>query len=257
MKIAIIGGTGVYSSRVFREKEKLRASTPYGNSNEIFRGSYRGIDVFFMPRHGREHEIPPHRVNYRANILALEEQGVERIIALNSVGAIDQELSPGSLIVPHDLIDFTTRASTFYNDKVVHVDMTEPYCPELRNALIQAVMKVKGRVFDRAVYAATEGPRFETPAEIQMLARLGADVVGMTGMPEAALARELEVCYSAICTSGNLAAGIKGERLTAKEVVEVVKESEKDMQKVIQEALRLVPRVRGCPCGSALEEAEI
>lgn len=257
MKVGVIGGSGVYSSRAFQEKEVLSPTTPYGEAGDIFRGSFSGLEIYFLPRHGREHTVPPHRVNYRANIYALKEEGVERIIALNSVGSVNPAIPPGSLVVPHDLLDFTRRReSTFYNDRVVHVDMSEPYCPEVRGAIIEASRKVRGEVFE-GVYAATEGPRFETPAEVNMLSRLGADVVGMTGMPEVALAREQEMCYSALCISANLAAGIKGEKLTAREVIEVVREGESALQEVIKEALLGFPGERNCNCKSALEEAEM
>ncbi len=255
MKIAIIGGSGVYDPKVF-SGESLSVDTPYG-STQVFRGSYDGREVFFIPRHGRRHEFPPHKVNYRANIFALKELGVERIIAINSVGAINPEMKPGSFIVPHDLIDFTRRPSTFYDDRAVHVDFTEPFCPEIRRALIDAVEQTKGEVFSRGVYAVMQGPRFETAAEIRMLATLGADIVGMTAMPEAVLARELEICYASLCISANLAAGIKGERLTATEVVEVVKKAEDDLKEVIRKAIPLIPEERNCICSRALEEAEL
>ncbi len=258
MKAAIIGGSGVYDSKVFKEEKVLKLSTPYGKANEIIKGSFSGNEVYFLARHGRRHEFPPHRVNYRANIYALKELGVERIIAVNSVGAVNPEFSPGSFVVPHDILDFTKRrASTFYDNKAVHIDMTEPYCPEIRKALIEAGREVKGRIFEKGVYAIMEGPRFETPAEIRMLSALGADLVGMTGMPEAALARELEICYSAICISTNLAAGIKGEKLTATEVIDVVKKAEEELKEIIQKALTLIPEERNCACSRALEEAEL
>jgi 5'-methylthioadenosine phosphorylase len=160
-------------------------------------------------------------------------------------------------VVPHDFIDFTrTRRATFYDSEAVHVDMTKPYCEELREVLIRAGKRAGG-VKARGVYAATEGPRFETPAEIRMLSQLGCDIVGMTALPEAVLARELEMCYASIATVTNYAAGIKQEKLTATEVVEVVRRNEERLKKLILEAVRLVPRERNCPCASALEEARV
>lgn len=255
MKLAIIGGSGVYDPKIF-SGESLEVETPYGKA-EVFRGSYDNREVFFIARHGRRHEFPPHRVNYRANIYALKKLGVERIIAINSVGAINPEMKPGSFIVPHDIIDFTRRPSTFYDEKAVHVDFTEPFCSELRKALIESVRHVKGRVFTKAVYAVMQGPRFESAAEIKMLSILGADLVGMTAMPEAALARELEICYASLCISANLAAGIKGERLTATEVVEVVKKAEGELKEIIRGAIPLIPEERNCICSRALEDAEL
>ncbi|NOZ58666.1 MAG: S-methyl-5'-thioadenosine phosphorylase [Euryarchaeota archaeon] len=256
-RIAIIGGTGIYDPELFGEREKRVLTTPYGRASPAFIGELAGRSVVFMPRHGTGHERPPHRVNYRANIYALKQLGVGRIIATNSVGGINPELSPGDLVVPHDFIDFTrTRRVTFYDTQAVHVDMSQPYCPELREALIRAG-RGAGGVKERGVYAATEGPRFETPAEIRMLSMLGCDIVGMTGIPEAVLARELEICYASIATVTNYAAGTKQEKLTATEVVEVVRRNEERLRRLIQEAVGLIPEERNCPCATALEEARV
>ncbi|WP_457554351.1 S-methyl-5'-thioadenosine phosphorylase [Candidatus Pyrohabitans sp.] len=256
-RIGIIGGTGIYDPELFGEKERKEVVTPYGRASPAFIGELGGRSVVFMPRHGLRHELPPHRVNYRANIYALRQLGVSRIIATNSVGSINPRLAPGDLVVPHDFIDFTrTRRATFYDTETVHVDMTSPYCGELRRALITAGRSAGG-VWDRGVYAATEGPRFETPAEIRMLSLLGCDIVGMTGIPEAVLARELEMCYASVATVTNYAAGIKQEKLTATEVVEVVRHNQEKLRRLIVEAVALIPGQRGCPCASALEEARI
>ena len=257
-RIAIIGGTGIYDPKVFKEREKKVLETPYGTASPAFIGELSGRSVVFMPRHGIRHELPPHRVNYRANIYALKQLGVTRIIATNSVGGINPELAPGDVVVPHDFIDFTrTRKATFYDDEAVHIDMTQPYCPELREALISAARESAGKVVERGVYAATEGPRFETPAEIRMLAQLGCDIVGMTGFPEVVLARELEICYASIATVTNYAAGIKQKKLTATEVIEVVKQNEATLKNIILRAIELIPEHRHCPCASALDEAKV
>jgi 5'-methylthioadenosine phosphorylase len=257
-RIAIIGGTGIYDPKVFRERERKVIETPYGEASPAFIGELAGRSVVFMPRHGIKHELPPHRVNYRANIYALKQLGVSRIIATNSVGGINQSFAPGDVVVPHDFIDFTrSRSATFYDTEAVHVDMTQPYCPEIRSALIKAARTTVGKVGERAVYAATEGPRFETPAEIHMLSMLGCDVVGMTGLPEAVLAREMEICYASVCTVTNYAAGIKQEKLTATEVIEVVKQNEEKLKKLILEAVKLIPEERRCGCAHALDEARV
>ncbi|WP_456475638.1 S-methyl-5'-thioadenosine phosphorylase [Candidatus Pyrohabitans sp.] len=257
-RIAIIGGTGIYDPKVFREQERRVLETPYGKASPAFLGELSGRSVVFMPRHGVKHELPPHRVNYRANIYALKQLGVTRVIATNSVGGISPRLAPGNVVVPHDFIDFTrSRSSTFYDSEAVHVDMTLPYCPEMRSAIIEAAKGTLGEVEERGAYAATEGPRFETPAEIRMLSRLGCDIVGMTGMPEVVLARELEMCYASVCTVTNYAAGIKQEKLTATEVIEVVKQNEEKLKRLILEAVKLIPEERRCPCAHALEEARV
>jgi len=252
-RIGIIGGTGLYEGE---DVEVRRISTPYGDASPVAIAEIHRRGVVFMPRHGARHELPPHRVNYRANIYALKELGVTRIVATNSVGGISPELSPGDVVVPHDIIDFTSgRANTFYDTRAVHIDMSEPYCPEIRKALIDAGREVLGRVVESGVYAVTQGPRFETPAEIRMLSRLGADVVGMTAMPEAALAREMELCYASICTVTNYAAGLKQGRLTAKEVVEVVRENEEKLRRLIIRVIHRIPEERNCNCSHALVDA--
>jgi 5'-methylthioadenosine phosphorylase len=160
-------------------------------------------------------------------------------------------------VVPFDFIDFTRgRDYTFYEEEVVHIDVSEPYCPEVRRALIQGADEY-GKVFSNAVYACTQGPRFETPSEIRMLSKLGCDIVGMTGYPEVVLAREQEICYASICTVTNYAAGISEKKLTATEVVEVVRENEEKIKKIIASAIEKIPKERKCGCSKALEGAKM
>ncbi|MEM0049020.1 MAG: S-methyl-5'-thioadenosine phosphorylase [Candidatus Bathyarchaeia archaeon] len=246
VSIAVIGGTGL--EEIFNTSEIINIGTPYGISYAISICKIQNKEVAFLPRHGRRHDNPPHRVNYRANIYALYKLGVERIIATNAVGAINPKFKPGDLVVPHDLIDFTRqRPLTFYDQApVTHIDFTEPYCPEIRKILIEKAREV-GTVHEQAVYVCTEGPRFETPAEIRMFRLLGCDIVGMTGMPEAVLARELGICYATICFVSNMAAGLS-DRLTYKEVLEVSKAVMPKIRKVISEAILSLPEVRGCQC---------
>jgi 5'-methylthioadenosine phosphorylase len=191
-------------------REVLR--TPYGvPSSAVTFGRMRGHPVAFLARHGHGHVIAPHEVNYRANIWALAKRGAGAIVSVASVGGIRPEFKPGDLLIPHQIIDYTWgRKSTYHEGQgnaVVHVDFTEPYDPGLRALLIKAAAAAGVAVGDLAVYAVTQGPRLETAAEIDRLERDGADVVGMTGMPEAALARELSVPYAAINVVANYAAG--------------------------------------------------
>jgi len=255
-RIAIIGGTGL--ERMLETSSKVEVVTPYGPSQPIYSARIGGFPVKFMHRHGPGHEIPPHMVNYRANIWALKRMGVERILATNAVGAINPGYTPGDLVIPHDIIDLTRRrSSSFYDGPPVHhVDFSQPYCPELRDSLIRAKESIQRRVWGEGVYACTEGPRFETPAEIKAIAKLGGDIVGMTGAPEAFLAREVELCYAAICYVSNMAAGLQ-ERLTTEEVVKIGEEVTYDVYKLILEAVRLIPEERGCPCKSVLGSARI
>lgn len=254
VKVAIIGGTGL--DALLSAAEQIHIGTPHGLPPPISIGSVEGKPVAFLPRHGVHHSLPPHKINYKANVYALLELGVERIIAINAVGAIDVNLKPGDLVIPHDFIDFTRlRQPTFYDDApVTHVDVSQPYCPEVRTLLIKSAKKYAKRVRDRAVIVCTEGPRYETPAEIEMFRRLGGDIVGMTGVPEAVLARELEICYSTLCFVSNMAAGIQ-KRLTAPEVVKVAEKKMSVIKKALRETIEHLPENRNCPCAHALEDA--
>jgi len=255
-EIAIIGGTGLED--LLEEAERTTVGTPYGFPPLISIGEVAGKKIAFLPRHGIGHVTPPHKVNYRANIYALHKIGVERIIATNAVGAINMNFKPGDFVVPHDIIDFTKgRHSTFYDESpVTHIDFSEPYCPEIRKLLIEKTREAGVQVWDRAVYVCTEGPRYETPAEIRMFRKLGCDVVGMTGVPEVVLARELEICYASLCFVSNMAAGI-GDRLTSREVVEMSRKVIPKIKQILIEVIRYLPRERSCSCAEALREARI
>jgi len=255
-KIAVIGGTGF--EKLFRDAEQLLLETPYGTAPPLSIGRISSREVVFLPRHGPDHSVPPHMINYRANIYALYEVGVERIIAINAVGAINRDFKPRDIVIPQDFVDFTKlRPATFYDEvPVTHVDFSQPYCPEMRKLLIEIVRKFGLRVWDRAVLVCTEGPRFETPAEIEMFRRLGCDVVGMTGFPEAVLARELEMCYAAVCFVSNMAAGIQ-EQLTPLEVSKVSEPVMPKLEQVLIETVKVLPLKRegNCPCANALRNA--
>jgi len=210
--LGVIGGTGLSKLSNLEHIRRHLVRTPYGEpSGPVTFGRLAGRDVAFLARHGYGHTIPPHLVNYRANLWALQAQGVENIVSVASVGGIRKDLGPGVMAVPHQIIDYTwDRKCTFYEgeDKaVVHIDFTHPYCDSLRARIIAAALAAGEPVVEGGVYAATQGPRLETAAEIDRLERDGADMVGMTGMPEAALARELGVCYAAIAVVANYAAG--------------------------------------------------
>lgn len=252
--VAIIGGSGLEA--LLKNMEQIRVGTPYGLPPPISIGEIGGKRVAFLPRHGFHHSVPPHEVNYRANTCALFEMGVKRIVATNAVGAIKVDFKPGDLVVPHDLVDFTKlRQLTFYdNAPVTHVNVSQPFCPEVRSLLIRTIKERCTQVWNRAVLVCTEGPRFETPAEIEMFRRLGCDVVGMTVAPEAVLARELEMCYAALCFVSNMAAGIQ-QRLTAQEVAEVAKKKMPVIEQILRETIEYIPEGRHCPCAHALKDA--
>ena len=252
--IGIIGGTGVYEIVTMGDEiDKRVLKTPYGNSPEISLFQLHGKRVAFMPRHAKGHSNPPHMINYRANIYAMKKLGVERILATNAVGSLERSVNPGDFVIPHDFIDFTKiRKGSFYDDRTVHIDVTEPYCNELRS-----IIKSSGDVIDGGVYVCTEGPRFETPAEIQMFHMLGGTIVGMTGIPEAVLARELEMCYASICTVSNYAASISPTNLTIDEVFEIMDRKKHDLVKLMDISISKMSEERSCHCMGALKGAEI
>lgn len=211
-RLGIIGGTGLNSLRGLDIGRREVADTPYGESSApLIHGTLCGIEVVFLARHGKAQNIPPHKVNYRANIWAIKQSGVEKLLAVAAVGGIHPDLIPGRLAVPDQLIDYTwSRAHTFCEDelaRVVHIDFTQPYCQELRVLLLRAAREARLDVWGRGTYGATQGPRLETAAEINRLERDGCDMVGMTGMPEAVLARELGLCYATCAVVANVAAG--------------------------------------------------
>jgi 5'-deoxy-5'-methylthioadenosine phosphorylase len=225
-RLAVIGGSGLYSMEGLHSRDSHLVDTPYGlTSGPLTTGYLDGEPVVFLARHGEDHSVAPHLINYRANLWALAEAGAERILAVCSVGGIGAGCVPGALVVPDQIIDYTWgREQTFAEagDPVTHTDFTEPYSPVLRTQVMDTLAAVGAEFVASATYAATQGPRFESAAEISRLARDGCTIVGMTGMPEAVLARELEIPYAAVCPVGNLAAGISPEELSMEEVVDAV-----------------------------------
>jgi len=222
-KIAIIGGTGLTSLNNIEIIGREIVHTKYGEpSAPMIRGTLAGHEIMFLARHGHGHTIPPHKINYRANIAALKDAGVEKIIAINAVGGITEKMLPKAIVLPDQIIDYTwSRINTFFEEgleQVVHIDFTNPYCQELREQIISASVATKIKLVTDGTYAATQGPRLETTAEVIRLERDGCDLVGMTGMPEASLARELELCYASICVVANMAAGKGPDEITMEEI---------------------------------------
>ena len=210
--LAIIGGTGLTQLTNLRITHRQVMRTPYGEpSGPLTFGTLNQYEVMFLARHGYGHTIPPHQVNYRANLWALRDQGATRIISVASVGGIRADLVPGTLVVPSQIIDYTHgREFTFFDGKdqpVTHIDFTRPYSSKQRRQILESARLAKETCLDGGVYAATQGPRLDTAAEINRLERDGADMVGMTGMPEAALAKELGLDYATLAVVVNYAAG--------------------------------------------------
>ncbi len=242
--IGIIGGTGVYDIVDKADSvSKKKVETSYGVV-EVSLLKIDGKDVAFLPRHSSGHSHPPHMINYKANISALKELGVNQIIATNSVGSLDLDIGPGAFVIVDDFIDFTVlRDKTFFDDSVVHTDMSEPYCSRLREALISS-----GNVVPNGTYVCTEGPRFETPAEIKMFRKMGGDVVGMTGLPEVVLAREKNICYSSICIVSNYGAGISKDKLSMEEVLDIMNEKSAELLDLIYDTVRKLDDDIDCDC---------
>jgi len=207
--LAIIGGSSLTRLTALEAPRRVEVATPYGApSGPLVFGRLAQREVMFIARHGEPHHLPPHAINYRANLRALRDQGATSIIAVATVGGITSEFQPGAVALPDQIIDYTWgRASTFFDDRVKHIDFTQPYDEALRARILQAAQRTGVDLHDGGTYAATQGPRLETAAEIRRLARDGADMVGMTGMPEAALARELDLPYAALALVVNAAAG--------------------------------------------------
>jgi 5'-methylthioinosine phosphorylase len=210
--LAIIGGSGLTKLANLEVGRRKVARTPYGEpSGAVTFGRIGSKEILFLARHGYGHTIAPHEVNYRANLWALKQAGADAVVSVASVGGIRNDIWPGTIVLPHQVIDYTWgRASTFFEGPgtpVNHIDFTEPYSRALRERVLRAAAACGERVTDGGVYAATQGPRLETAAEINRLERDGADIVGMTGMPEAALAREIGLEYAAIAVVANYAAG--------------------------------------------------
>lgn len=244
-KLAIIGGTGLTSLKDLEIVNREVVHTPYGEpSGPLTHGVLCGHDVVFLARHGYGHTIPPHKVNYRANIWALKEAGADQVIAVNAVGGIRADLGPGRLAVPDQIIDYTwSRINTYFEEgltSVTHIDFTNPYCESLRQALILGGRAVGLDVADAATYGATQGPRLETTAEVDRLERDGCDLVGMTGMPEAALARELELCYASLSVVANMAAGRGEGEITMEEIEHYLKAGMADVVRLLE---YVVPRL--------------
>jgi 5'-deoxy-5'-methylthioadenosine phosphorylase len=244
-KLAIIGGTGLTSLKGLEITRREVMHTPYGEpSAPMTFGEMAGNEVLFLPRHGPGHTIPPHKINYRANLWALKESGVEQVIAVNAVGGIRADMTPGRLVIPDQIIDYTwSRINTYFEEglsQVIHIDFTEPYCEQLRQMLMVCAGEVGLAVIGEGTYAASQGPRLETAAEIDRLERDGCDLVGMTGMPEAALARELKLCYGCVAVVANMAAGRGEEEITMEMIERHLSSGMADVRALLE---HIVPRL--------------
>jgi 5'-deoxy-5'-methylthioadenosine phosphorylase len=237
--LAIIGGTGLDTLGILEVHKREVVETPYGSpSGTVARGTMFGKEILFLPRHGYSHSHAPHKINYRANLWALREMGAENILAIAAVGGIREEVSPAKLVVPDQIIDYTWgRISTFHeneSDQVVHIDFTNPYCEDLRQQLLTSASVVHVDMIAGGTYGAVQGPRLETAAEILRMERDGCDIVGMTGMPEAALAREINLCYATCAVVANWAAGKGSGEIRMDDIEKNLKTGLSDVTRVLE-----------------------
>lgn len=238
--VGVIGGTGVYDPAWIGSGKPEEVATPYG-SVTLTRGDTGGRGVVFLNRHGPGHSVPPHRVNYRANLWALKHVGARHVVATAAVGSLNPALPPGAMMLCDQFLDFTKgRPGTFFeggDSPVVHTDMTAPYCRGMRQRLLEAAQDLGITAVMGGTYVATEGPRFESAAEIRAYRLLGGDVVGMTGVPEVVLARELGLCYATVCLSTNFAAGMTGQPLTHQEVMDLMSDHAGHLRALLERTL--------------------
>ena len=253
-ELAVIGGSGLYA--LLDDAEEHTVETPYGPpSDPITVASVGGRSVAFLPRHGRDHRFPPHHIPYRANLWALRSLGVRQVLAPCAVGGLRPELGPGTFVVPDQLIDRTSgRVQTFYDVGAVHVSFADPYCPTGRAVAKSALEKKGVAAVDGGTMVVVEGPRFSTRAESRWFTSIGGAVVNMTGHPEAVLARELALCYTAIALVTDLDAGVEGDHgVTQEEVFRVFGENTARLRDILMDALAAIPLERTCPCPQTLD----
>ena len=284
MRIGVIGGSGFYTLEGFDILDRRHIKrTPWGEpSADYIIAGKDGQEFVFLARHGQNHEIPPHRINYRANIWGFRVLEVDRIFAISAVGTIDPNIEIGSVVIPDQLIDFTrTRGQISFYDgiftpdgefehpalgmdrvyhalskkKVVHIDVSEPFCPQGRKVSYEVLSRKGLNVIPKGTYIATEGPRLETAAEIKAFRIWGADIVGMTAVPEAFLARELEICYTLIAVVTNFAAGISPKKLTTEEVIRVSSSLKQKIVEALPEIAKELPEERDKICAEALKDS--
>lgn len=255
--LGIIGGSGIYNLEILDNITEETMNTPYGSTNYV-KGYYSGKKIIFMTRHGKKHSISPHKINYRANIWALKHLGVHKIYATTAVGSLNKNYQVGDFVVCDQILDFTkNRISTFFdqpNLPVVHTSFTYPYCPVLRNNAIKKLEKLSISFHKTGTYVVTEGPRYESKAEIIMYNKFGGDIVGMTNMPEAILAREAEMCYSNISIITNMGAGLNSEELSHKDVVEKMELSTEKMKNLLVLLIKTeIESEETCNCEQAIK----
>jgi 5'-methylthioadenosine phosphorylase len=254
MKIGLLSGYRIPD--LFNTNETIIIETTYGNIS-VELSTIGTNTIFFINRHGPQENLPPHKINYRANIQALAASHVDCIIAIGTGGSLQQKIKPGDIVIPHDFMDFTTlRLNTYFDNTRVHVDMTNPYCPQMRKQLLIASKKIKHlTVHDHGIYLATEGPRLETASEIRLFSQY-ADVVGMTGVPEVVLAREKGICYASLCLVSNMAAGLQST-LPVKEISQMYKQKQTILSTILKSTITHIEKNQTCHCKTYCTKATL
>ena len=257
--IGVIGGTGLYQMEGLERVTEVEVETPFGKPSDPFlMGSMDGMDLVFLPRHGKGHRLLPTELNFRANLFGLKKLGVEQIISVSAVGSLREEIAPGNVVIPDQFIDRTSkRPSTFFGHGIVaHVGFADPFCPVLREGMIKAGEEAGARVHTQGTYLCMEGPQFSTRAESDLYRSWGAHIIGMTNLQEAKLAREAEICFVTLALATdydcwNEAAG----DVEIEQVLKVLQDNARLAQGMIQRAIRYFPKRRSCMCASSLKDA--
>ncbi len=261
-EIGVFGGSGFYS--FLDNVKEVKVETPYGAPSDLIAiGEYAGRKVAFLPRHGKLHQYPPHKIPYRANLWAMKSLGVTRIIAPTAVGSLQSNIKVGDFVVTDQFIDRTSgRECTFYDGPITtHVSLAYPYCPELRSIAIDVLSEMKLPFHPKGTVVVIQGPRFSTKAESEWFTKMGWDIINMTQYPEAVLARELEMCYVNIAVVTDYDAGIVAggevEPVTQEMVAQKFVENTEKLKHIIKRMIEIIPKERHCKCGEALKEARV
>jgi 5'-methylthioadenosine phosphorylase len=259
--IGIIGGSGLYELEGLEDKEIIRIETPWGNpSDNLLLGKLGDAIMIFLPRHGRGHRILPSEINYRANIYALKKLGVTSIISVSAVGSMKEEIAPGHIVIPSQFFDHTkNRVSTFFGEGLVaHVSMADPVCPVISEALYAATKKVGATVHKGGVYICIEGPQFSSRAESHIYRKWGVDVIGMTNMPEAKLAREAEICYATLALSSDYDCWHDDHGdVSVEDIINILEKNVELAKSILREVVGKLSEERDCDCSHALKDAII
>ncbi len=259
VRIGVIGGSGLYDVEGMADIEEININTPFGKpSDSIIIGRLGGVGIAFLPRHGRGHRISPSELPSRANIYALKSLGVEQIIAVCSAGSFKKEIEPGHLLIPNQLIDRTqNRLNSFFGEGIVaHIPFADPFCPELSQILYNSAQEVGATVHPVGTLVVMEGPAFSTRAESRLYRSWGADIIGMTALPEAKLAREAEICYAIIgCVTDYDSWWERAKPITVDVILNILHQNIETTKSVITLAVSRIPEKRECPCASSLKTA--